>query len=189
MPDWIIAALNLLRPGLRLYLAITLAAGLFLFLPEGFLANLGVQELIKEHKAYLGISLVAFGCLSVIHVVEYAWHAWSGTVGIWWGRKRSVNAYRNLSLSEKAVLVCSTERHRKKFNAPINSRAIQSLVDKGIIECFDTTSNYGSYYIHPTMWSALNSVRDEVRRTLEKDESDVRQILSILSETEHMRLF
>ena len=49
-----------------------------------------------------------------------------------------------------------------------------------MLESLVTQGKYGRYAIDPTMWSALNSARAEVRRVLQNDEPDIREILEIL---------
>lgn len=107
--------------------------GLFLFLPEAYLARLHLNELPKEYKAYAGT--VFMGALSFL-LINFSIWSW-GSLNRWRrGRKaqrRAVEAMSTLDRAEMYVLRESILQGRNVIELPFDHPTVAGLARKGVI--------------------------------------------------------
>ena len=108
--------------------------GLFIFLPDAYLARLHLTELPKEYKAYSGIVFVGALSFLLINFVIWCW----GALKSWRRRRkaqmRAVKAITALDRAEKYVLREFFLQGRNVIELPFDHPTVAGLVRKGVVE-------------------------------------------------------
>jgi hypothetical protein len=108
--------------------------GLFLFLPDSYLARLHLNELPKEYKAHAGIVFV--GALSFL-LINFSIWCWGSLKA--WRRSRkaqrlAVEAMSTLDRAEKYVLREFFLQDRNVIELPFDHPTVAGLARKGVVQ-------------------------------------------------------
>ena len=136
-----------------LLLGVALASGALLFLPSGVVDALGLTDLVKEHRPYLGAALVlalallsarsAVGAVALVKAL-YAKHKEKQAAAI--AEQRRLEELDRLTPEEKAYLLpyITEEKNTQQFG--LEDGIAGSLQAKGIIYRAANVSTFGTAF-------------------------------------------
>jgi hypothetical protein len=113
--------------------AVCLVSASLLFLPNSWLAKIGVDTFARQQKAYLGIAL-----LLSLSLFLCSWIA-AAHEKVGWRRKmaRASSAMKDyvqvMSPDEKGILLLYVAQQKKALPLPARSPAVQALQSQGFI--------------------------------------------------------
>ena len=151
--------LEFLKLAPRYLIALGVMAAVLLFSPKEFLEQIGLVELTKNYRPWLGLTLVVTSSLFIVSMISVGWTAFRR----WRWRKNAVAelkaSLRRLTEEEKQILRFYYAKETKTNYLRVTDGVVQGLVSKGIIQM---SSNMGdmvdgfAHNINEIVWQELH---------------------------------
>lgn len=119
--------------GTAIYAAVFIAAGLVLFLPEHFISHIGLDELLKSYRMYVGLAFLISASLLGVRIVSFLWSLLGGPYENWKLERDGVRMMGDLTQEEKSFLRPYIINGANTLTAPIGDGIAQGLAAKNII--------------------------------------------------------
>jgi hypothetical protein len=119
--------------GTAIYAAVFIASGLMLFLPIPLISHLGLDELVKTYRMYVGLAFVISASLLLVGLLSFVWSLFSTPYQNWLFERNGVRLMEELTEEEKAFLRPYILNDQNSRVAPINDGVAQGLAAKRII--------------------------------------------------------
>lgn len=119
--------------GTAIYAAVFIAAGLVLFLPPRFISQLGLDEVVKSYRMYVGLAFVISASLLFVGLCTFVWSFFSTPYQNWLYERNGIRLMEELTEEEKAFLRPYILNGQNSLVAPINDGIAQGLAAKKII--------------------------------------------------------
>ena len=190
MADWFSSIVNALKPGLPLYVAAATTGLIFLFLPAAAIKWLGAEEVAIQYRWAFSLAFVFFGVLSICYGTIWVRTTRAGrdTLEFFMGFVTSYVVRRQfdqLNAKEKYLILRVVESHQDYFFYPRYADTIQTLADKGWVDCEFIEVREGTRFrIRWDKWLALKRIRAHVRaergRFSDADKAEIAKVINAL---------
>jgi Super-infection exclusion protein B len=140
--------------GTPIYAAVFIAAGLVLFLPAHVISHLGLDQVVKTYRMYVGLAFMLSGSLLLVRVSSFLWSLVSMPFQDWMLEKNGIKMIRETTDEEKAFLRAYVIDGKNTVYAQIQSGLAQGLEAKGIVFRSSTVGHLMSgfpYNLQPYM--------------------------------------
>jgi hypothetical protein len=119
--------------GTAIYAAVFIAAGLVLFLPPRFIGQLGLDEVVKSYRMYVGLAFVISASLLAVRIFSFVWSLISVPFENWLYERNGVKLIAELTEEEKAFLRPYILNGQNSQYTAIQDGVAQGLVAKQIV--------------------------------------------------------
>jgi hypothetical protein len=119
--------------GTAIYAAVFIASGLMLFLPIPLVSHLGLDELVKSYRMYVGLAFVISASLLFVGLCSFVWSLFSTPYQNWLFEHNGVRLMEELTEEEKAFLRPYILSDQNSRLAPIGNGVAEGLAAKKII--------------------------------------------------------
>lgn len=119
--------------GTPIYAAFFVASGLILFLPNRLISQLGLDDLIRSYRMYVGLTFLVAASLLFVQVVSFLWSLVSTPYEDWLFERKGLKLIEELTEEEKAFLRPYIINGQTSRAAPIGDGVAQGLAAKKII--------------------------------------------------------
>lgn len=119
--------------GTPIYAAFFVASGLALFLPSRLIGQLGLDDLIRSYRMYVGLTFLITASLLFVQLMSLLWSLASMPFENWLFERRGVKLMEELTEEEKAFLRPYIANGQTSRHAAINDGVAQGLAAKKVI--------------------------------------------------------
>lgn len=155
--------LEFLKLAPRYLIALGIMSTVLLFSPKEFLEQIGLVDFTKNHRQWLGLTLIVTSGLFVVSMVSESW----AKCGRWHRRKKALaelkESLRRLTEDEKQILRFYHAKKTKTNYLRVADGAVQGLVAKDIIQLASSMGSVVDGFAHninDIVWQELNEHPD-----------------------------
>jgi hypothetical protein len=170
MLDSIAKVLDIMKVPIRLIFGLCVAAAVFLYSPDFFVAKLGLLEYRDKYRAYFGVLVLILVAMVIANVVTWPLDMWNNYALL---RVRQKNL-RILTAEEKQILDGFISNKTQSRYLSVQSGVVKGLVYKEIIYRTSNISDpmHGfaafAHNIQPWAWDYLNEHPELLSRGIDE---------------------